>query len=141
MFIFKSILCVLLVLAALIDARSRRFPNEFALTLAIASVAFSFCVGGFATCAIAVVRAVAFCAVLFFSEILWRRFFESEGIGAGDLKAAFSLLILSFRAGIAGFCVGLVLLAIVCVARKAESMPALPFIVPSFLAFWLVLGL
>lgn len=139
--ILKCAACLLLVAAAYIDARSRLFPNELALALAFVSAACALCSSGAVYCAIALARAAVFCAALFGFEALWRRYRGSSGIGMGDLKATFSLLVLSFRAGVAGFCVGLALLAVACVARRADSMPALPFIVPSFLVLWVVLGL
>lgn len=139
--ILKSVACLLLAVAAYIDARSWLFPNELALALASVSAAYALCSSGAVSCAIALARAAVFCAALFGFEALWRRYRGSFGIGMGDLKATFSLLVLSFRAGVAGFGVGLVLLAVACVARRADSMPALPFIAPSFLVLWVVLGL
>lgn len=140
-FILKLVVCALLVVAAVIDARSRRFPNDLAAALALVCIVFAFCAYGLTPCVFNIVRSLAFCGALLGSEMLFRHFRGTEGVGMGDIKAVFSLLILSFRAGAAGFCAGLLVLAGVCVARRTDSLPALPCIIPCFLLFWMVFDL
>ncbi len=140
-FVLKLIVCALLAMAVVFDARVRTLPNELAIALALMSVVFVFAEAGTKACVIAVLRAFAFCAVLFAFEAASRQKRDAVGIGIGDLKAMFSLLTLDFYAGFFGFAAGLLLLAVTCVIKDRDSLPALPFIVPCFLVLWLVFGL
>lgn len=137
----KFIVCALLAAAVVFDARARTLPNELAIALAFVSVFFVFAETGTKACAIAVLRALAFCAVLFAFEAASRRKRDVVGIGIGDLKALFSLLTLDFYAGFFGFAAGLLLLAGTCVVKDRDSLPVLPFVIPCFLVLWLVFAL
>ena len=123
---------LLLALGACFDARWRRFPNWLAVACAVAAVGTVFARGGVYAAGRSVVIAVFICSALVLFELFWRRARGSSGLGLGDVKALFSLVVLSPVAGLAAFAVSLLLLALVCVATKRPSLPLLPFLVPVF---------
>lgn len=157
-FLLMFAFTVLLAVAAVIDARSRRFPNALAavmavLALAIALVAalgrasyfavsFSVEPVGDAALAIATLKrlavplacAAAACAALFAVELLWRRVRGAAGLGMGDIKLLFSLMLVSPARGIVAFAGGLVLLAVFCLVMRKRDLPLIPFITAVWVA-------
>lgn len=129
----RALLSVLLVAAAVIDARERRFPNQLALAMALAALAHAALLGaerGLLHLAIALIAALALTAF----ELLWRRWRGSAGIGMGDIKLLFALVLADPVRGLAAYALGLVLLAIGCVAARRGSLPLIPFIAVAWLA-------
>ena len=59
----------------------------------------------------------------------------------GDIKALFSMGLLSFAAAVSSLIIGLLLLAVYGASRHERALPALPFIVPVFLVLWFVFDL
>lgn len=123
---------LLLVVGACFDARWRRFPNWLAVACAAASIGAVACDAGVEALAGRVLFSAAVCAVLVSFELVWRHVRRAPGLGLGDVKALFSLVVLSPGAGLAAFVVSLLLLALVCVVTKHPSLPLLPFLVPVF---------
>lgn len=123
-----------LLAAAVIDARERRFPNHLALAaLLLGSVAVLLSHG---PCALVVNLGLAACASgsLVAFEVLWRALHGGgSGIGMGDVKALAAMMSFSPVAGLGGFCVGLLGLAVFGVVARKRSLPLLPFAVPGFL--------
>ena len=123
---------LLLVVAACIDARWRRFPNQLAVACAVAAVIAVFVGGGGREVVTRVAVSAFVCGALVLLELLWRHVRGAAGLGLGDIKALFSLLIYNPVAGMLSFGVSLVLLAGACMVTKHGSLPLLPFLVPVF---------
>lgn len=151
------LLLALLFAAAVIDARSRRFPNLLAAACVAAAAltaaypAFLRAVNPFswgvglaasgsgplgAVLANAVIAALATVALLAF-ELAWRRFRGASGLGMGDVKLLFALMLADPISGAISFVAGLALLGIGCVVARRASLPLIPFVVP----VWAVLFL
>lgn len=133
----SAALACLLVAAACIDARERRVPNELALAL---------CAAGLFSCAVCsqglllwhVLAATVFCGALAAFELLWRRHRGAPGIGMGDVKVLFALMLASPLRGAGSFALGLVLLAAACAVARRRSLPLVPFIAAAWFALSLV---
>lgn len=85
--------------------------------------------------AASVAAAFAACAALIGFEVLWRRFRGVPGIGMGDVKLLFCLMLVSPSRGILAFAGGLALLAVSCMVLRKRDLPLIPFIA----AAWLVM--
>ncbi|MDY2777007.1 MAG: prepilin peptidase [Collinsella sp.] len=130
-----TVFSILLVIAALIDARTRRFPNALAVATALTAVALVSLAMGCAAIPSRIMVALATCFSLVAFELLWRHLHDGAmGMGFGDLKALFPLLLVEPFAAIISLAVGLALLAICCIALRRPSLPLLPFVVPCYLA-------
>lgn len=123
---------LLLFFAAWFDARRRRFPNRLAVVCAIAALLFVWTAGDIRLVGARILVATAICVVLLLLELIWRRFRCSPGLGLGDIKALFSLVVYRPVAGVASFGLSLVLLAAACALIRSRSLPLLPFLVPVF---------
>lgn len=152
----------LLLLASVIDARSRRFPNALAAAMAALALAVALIAAegrasrlaltpasepvGDAALALMTLRQLAvplacaaiLCAVLFGFELLWRRARGSAGLGMGDVKLLFALVLADPARGVIAFAGGLALLALACLASRKASLPLIPFVFPAWVAAVLI---
>lgn len=186
----------LLIIAGIIDARSRRFPNALAAVMAVvALLAAAFAAyrgalldvgsmtagtgfsgtGGLGSgaglsgvgsmgagaelsgidasvaatdralllvtlkhLAGPVVAALATCAALVGFELLWRRVRGTAGLGMGDVKLLFCLMLVSPARGLFSFAAGLVLLAACCLMLRKRDLPLIPFIAAVWLALLVI---
>lgn len=131
---------LLLVVAALIDARERRFPNALALACALCSALSVWIDGGPLRLAQHAAIALVWGGMLLLLEVAWRGRHGSAGLGLGDLKALVSLAMFDPLSAMLGFALALLLLAATCLLMHRRSLPLLPFLVPSFAVFVYVLG-
>lgn len=126
--------CALLVAAAGIDAASRRYPNALAVAVAALGFALSATRDGVPAATARLLSALGCAVLLVLFELAWRRSHGgSAGIGMGDVKALVGFMVVSPFAGLAGFALGLLLLAAVGALARRPALPLLPFAVPSFL--------
>lgn len=126
-------LWALLVLAAGIDARQRRFPRALGCAIACVSAALSVLVGGFVRLAWCACAACAFGAVLTGVEIVWRRRHAGRpGLGMGDVKFLAALSLWAPLDAVLSLAGALVLLAWCGLLLHRDSLPLLPFAVPVF---------
>lgn len=133
----------LLLAAAIIDARSRCLPNGLAAAMAFAGVyaamvppalrgdmvkgeerVYLDAVSGLVEHA---VPAIATVLALVLFELAWRARRGSAGIGMGDIKLLFALMLAAPLRGLLSFAAGLVLLALACLVRRERSLPLIPF--------------
>ena len=122
-----------------IDARERRVPN--ALVLALIACALVVAVTGrtWRELAWVVGAAVAVCGVLIGFKVLWRRLRGSAGIGMGDIKVLFCMMLVDPGAALAAFAAGLLMLALAAAALRRGSLPLMPFFGAAFLVLALIL--
>ena len=125
-------LVLLLAIAAVIDARWRRFPNWLAVTCAIVAVMAIWMERGTEVAIARVAMAFCACSTLLLFELLWRRYRGGPGLGLGDIKAFFALAVYRPVAGVVSFGMSLVALSVACIMTKRSSLPLLPFLVPVF---------
>lgn len=124
-----ALVCVQVVVAAIIDARTRTFPNWLAVALALAGVAHAWGGGGFERMFFGLVLSCCICLLLTGYEILWRRHHGGEaGLGAGDIKFLAAFSIFSPSVAVASFALGLALLALTGLVCRRRSLPLLPFV-------------
>lgn len=128
-----------MVAAAVIDARSRRFPNILAAFMTLVAVALMRSLYPAQTFFAHVLCGIAVLLSLMLFELIWRRVVGRAGLGMGDAKALAILALMSPMAALISFCISMVLLAVICLARRVKSMPLLPLLLPTFivvLAVW-----
>ena len=149
------LLLALLIVAALYDHGQRRVPNPLALAMVSAGALAAIWPGVLnwldlfhwgltgrpesflLTLATNAIAAGVVAGLLVGIEAVWRRVRGSVGLGMGDVKLLFALMVASPTRGLVSFAVALVLLAIVGAATHRRSLPLVPFILPS----WAVLSL
>ncbi len=123
----------MLAVASVIDVRSRRCPNPLAGGLAVCAIAIAYLDGGLEVCLHRFVEAAFVCALLVAFEILWRRHRGSIGIGMGDIKVLFALMmVVGPLEGVLSFGLGLFGLALIGFMAGSRALPALPFIAVAF---------
>lgn len=128
-----------LAAAAVIDARTRTYPNALALlTFMTCALYAGSSLGTEVLVAHAVITLIAVLALLGF-ELGWRAVRRAPGIGMGDLKLLFAVGLISPAAAIGSLAIGLLLLAVCGIATDKPSLPLLPFMVPAYLVLFLVL--
>ena len=150
------LLLALLIVAALYDHAQRRVPNPLVLAMlpagALAAIwpgvlnwldLFHWGLSGrpeslALTLAANAVAAGAVAGLLVAIEAVWRRVRGSAGLGMGDVKLLFALMLASPTRGLTSFAVALVLLAIVGAVTHRRSLPLVPFILPGWALFSLV---
>lgn len=155
--------------AAWHDARTRTFPNGLAAVFVFICAANAFLNGGLTDLAIPdgmgglqdggflptfgfhvlcmnTIAAVATFALLFAFELLWRRVRKTPGIGIGDLKFLFGLMLFEPVTAMLAFIFGLLAMAIAALLLRKKSLPLLPFVVGCYcslllagiaVAFWM----
>lgn len=132
--LFMVAVHVELVLAAVIDARERRFPNALACCLAVSCAMTGLMYGGPGHLYSCLAASAALGAVLLLLEIGWRGVHRGcAGLGMGDVKFASALALWTPIGAVASMVAGLAALALACVAFRKPSLPLLPFAVPAFL--------
>ena len=122
----------MLVIASVIDVRSRRCPNFLTGALAVCAIAIAFLDDGLRVCLYRLIEASFVCALLVAFEIFWRKHRGTVGIGMGDIKVLFALIMVGPFAGILSFGFGLLGLALVGFIMGSRTLPALPFISVAF---------
>lgn len=127
-----GVLVVALILAAaVIDARERRFPHALALSFAFACAAFCVVAGCVDLLIHNAVLAALCSAPLLGFELVWRRTHDgTAGIGMGDLKFLAAFILACPRSAIASFALGLAALALAGMLTDKRSFPLLPFVAP-----------
>ena len=123
---------ILLVVAAVIDARWRRFPNWLAAACAVVAFTEVWLECGARAAMVRLLAAVAVCGAILVLELFWRRLRHTAGLGLGDIKALFALVLYRPFQAVAAFAAALVLLAVACLVANRRSLPLLPFLVPVF---------
>ena len=137
------------------DAKTRTFPNGLAAALVFVSAVEAFGHGGLTdlsipdgmgglqeggflvatglrTLATNLIAANIVFVVLYVFELIWRHFRKASGLGMGDLKFLFALMLVEPVNALAAFVLGLVALAVVGVATKKSALPLLPFVVGAY---------
>lgn len=129
--LFLAQWCIL-VWAACVDARDRVFPNGLALALAAVCALFCAVTRSPSTLLLHALEAAAFCGLLVVFEMAWRRRKGASGIGMGDIKCLFALMLVSPLEGVLSFAGALALLAVAGAALGRGSLPLLPFLVAAY---------
>lgn len=120
----------LMLLAAVIDARHRRFPNTLALALAGTAALAAWAQDGTGALVHNLMWASLTCGMLIAFELAWRHVHHgAPGIGMGDVKFLFGAMLYTPHAALVSFGLGLAALAVAGVVTHRPSLPALPFIV------------
>lgn len=137
-FIPDAAFLALLAAAAVIDARSRQFPNALAAVMAVVAAACAVVAPGrfpaWDALGANAAAALAGAGALLAFELLWRRFRGSAGIGMGDVKLLFCLLVADPGRGAVAFAGGLLLLAAGCLILRRRDLPLIPFAFPVWAA-------
>lgn len=131
-----AVLAVPLAVAALIDLRERRLPNALSAILVLTAIALCYGYHGWIGLGVFGFLALATCTALASFEIIWRTVRGESGLGMGDVKALFALMLLSPEGGILVFAVALLFLAVFGLVLGRRSLPMLPFMLGS----WVCLG-
>lgn len=115
--------------AAVIDARTRRFPNGLAALLAVTCASHAILASGFAAFASHALLAACSGAALFAVESVWRRLHDgAAGLGGGDIKFLVGFMLLDPVFALASFLSGLALLAVTGALVRRSVLPLLPFV-------------
>lgn len=136
---FAWLVCCLLSIA--VDARQRRFPNGLFAVMAVVSASLVLFDAGALTLFRHVLAALIVCGILTALECFWRRRKGTVGMGMGDIKALFCLVLMDPAIGLLSFCLGMMLLALVGVLARKGALPALPFICTAFIVLRLLAAL
>ena len=129
---------VLMLAIAVHDARTRTLPNGLAIAFGIVCAVCGIARGGLSIFE-NLLQAAIVCGLLVALELFWRsRNGGSAGLGMGDIKYLFCLMLTDPALGVVSFMVGLLLLALAGTLFKKESLPLLPFTVGAYLAMMLL---
>lgn len=147
--------------AAWRDARTRTFPNCLAVVLVTVCAIEAVLNGGLTDLAVpdgmgglqdggfiaasglqalvknAIAANVVF-ALLYVFELVWRHFRREPGLGMGDLKFLFALMIAEPFKALMSFIIGLIALAFAGAITRKSSFPLLPFMVGAYFTILLV---
>lgn len=145
----------LMLYAAWHDARTRTFPNALAFAFALVCAMRAVVEGGYhpelATAVAgdlepgafllsdglkaleghAVAAAVVF-GMLFAFELAWRHARRDAGLGMGDAKFLFGLMLVRPLAALLAFAGGLLLMAVAGLVLRRRALPVLPFVVGAY---------
>ena len=145
----------LMAYAAWRDARTRMFPNVLAAAFVIVCAAVAFCAGGIIDLSVtdgmgglqdggflvasglkalvknAIAANVVF-TLLYVFELIWRRLRREPGLGMGDLKFLFALMIAEPFKALMAFVLGLIALAFTGAITRKPALPLLPFMVGAY---------
>lgn len=136
--IIDACIAGVLVSAAYIDARNRRLPHALAACICLLCALHAVSSQGMEQLAANIACATVLCAVLLFIELIWRRYRQTAGIGMGDIKLLFALMLRSPLIGATSFTAGLIVLAIAALATRQRTLPLIPFIAPAYLAMVII---
>lgn len=152
---------VLMAYAAWHDARTRTYPNVLAAFFVFVCVVVAFAQGGLTDLSVSdgagglqeggflvalgvralvrnLIAANIVFAMLYVFELIWRRFRKTPGLGIGDLKFLFALMISEPVKALMAFTLGLIALAATGVATRKQSLPLLPFVVGAYFTILLL---
>ena len=118
---------LLMIAAAVIDARERRLPNALAAALAGVGAVCALVQGGLQGLLRNAAAALLACGFLLGFELAWRRLRGMPGQGMGDIKALFAVLLACPEAGVLAYMLGMAGLAVAGIAMRSRSLPFLPF--------------
>ncbi len=136
--LFLVLYFVLLFVSAAFDARLRICPNWLSISLAVCAIVFvSFDCGGNIFCR-RLLAALLLCLLLLLVELFWRHFFGQTGLGIGDIKVLFSLVLVQPLVAVVALCVSLLSLALFCLLFRRHNAPLLPFLFLSYAVSYLV---
>ncbi len=130
---FSALFAVVLVCAGAVDARTRRLPNPLALALGAAAFAASVALNGPGATAAHLLCASACFLILMCLELIWRRVTGRAGLGMGDVKALFGIMLIDPPLALFAFGASLLALAVCALAARVSSLPLLPFLAVAFL--------
>ncbi len=130
--LFGALYAVVAAIGAVVDVRTRSLPNGLAFVLAAFSFAYAGRLGGASMLMERIGTALLVSVFLVCFELLWRRSHGAAGLGMGDVKALFSLLVLDPGLALLSFSVGLLALAVAASFRGVLSLPFLPFLFGAF---------
>lgn len=122
-----------LVGSAYIDARSRRLPNALAVCICLLCALHALSSRGMGQLVVNIACATGTSAAILLTELAWRRYRRAIGIGMGDIKLLFALMLRSPLLGAASFTAGLICLAIAALITRQRTLPLIPFIAPVYL--------
>lgn len=123
-----------LVAAAIVfDVRERRVPNGLVLAMLACGAVVAWCRYDAAARGFVFVATFAVCAALVAGEVLWRRWRGDVGLGMGDIKALFCMMLVHPVVAVASFAVGLLALAVTAAVMRRPSLPLMPFFGSAFL--------
>lgn len=129
-----GVLTVQLIAAAILDARTRRFPNVLAVSMALTCLALRCAEYGVRSALPAIGISSFVVAILVLFEVRWRQAHAGAlGLGLGDIKYLGALCLWRPGAALVSFAASLCLLACCGVAFRRPSLPLLPFSVPLFM--------
>lgn len=127
-----------LVAAAIaFDVRERRVPNGLVLAMLACGAVVAWCRYDAAARGFVFVATFAVCAALVATEVLWRRWRGDAGLGMGDIKALFCMMLVHPVVAVASFAVGLLALAVTAAVMRRPSLPLMPFFGSAFLILWI----
>lgn len=130
---FSALFAVVLVCAGVVDARTRRLPNPLALALVASAFGASVALNGPGAAAAHLLCASACFLILMCLELLWRRVTGRAGLGMGDVKALFGIMLIDPPLALFAFGASLLALAACALAARVSSLPLLPFLAGAFL--------
>lgn len=119
--------------AAYIDARSRRLPNALAVCICLLCALHALSSRGMGQLLVNSACATGTSTAILLTELAWRRYRRAVGIGMGDIKLLFALMLRSPLLGAASFTAGLICLAIAALITQQRTLPLIPFIAPTYL--------
>lgn len=123
-----------LVAAAIVfDVRERRVPNGLVLAMFACGAVVAWCRYDAAARGFVFVATFVVCAALVAGEVLWRRWRGDVGLGMGDIKALFCMMLVHPVVAVASFAVGLLALAVTAAVMRRPSLPLMPFFGSAFL--------
>lgn len=120
----------LLSIAAVVDARTRTFPNRLVGLLLLVCAAYSLCGRGLAATARDALVACVVCSLLVVIEVVWRRAVGCMGLGMGDIKFLFASAWCGTAIAVLSFAAGLIALGVCALVFRRPSLPLIPFVVP-----------
>lgn len=127
-----------LVAAAIVfDVRERRVPNGLVLAMLACGAVVAWCRYDAAARGFVFVATFVVCAALVAGEVLWRRWRGDVGLGMGDIKALFCMMLVHPVVAVASFAVGLLALAVTAAVMRRPNLPLMPFFGSAFLILWI----